>query len=508
MKRVAAAITGCLLALAPAAEGSVLDGHTANDAAAGATSSHEETLREKLRNPPPGGWLLVVDRPPGHWHHDLVVSQAIEMGMEDENILSDPSLRGVPWYADFFDENGIYAGRWDSIKVVNMSWTVPFREEGTAELVAKHNVLFVNSAGNTLYFPEGHRKAGLPDPSKRDRYTQDGYVRPDGRQWADLVGGVATYDETMAVLATGKAILAKWATVNAKGDTVLHAGSVKCGNARESCFTLVLPPEWQSWEQAGTSYAAPRLSAYAFYLSQLWPKAEQVTQTLRDCAMDIGEPGPDDEFGQGIISDEAVDCGRVRREEKSVASASVEVDSDSPTLVSIMGNTSVSASFSGAGLSLPVMRKDSMGASLLLTRNYRALSLSADIGKTKTLLSIGTGTQPLGVSSVFLPQSRKPFLEIGATREFHFTNGLSASFLGAHGRSNDFSVTRLGVSFRAGKLPLSVYTGASLALALADIPGREAAGRPLIPVRKLSPEFRLRWDLPLPESGRVASRRR
>ena len=496
MKRVAAAITGCLLALAPAAEGSVLDDACALCGFLG----DGITVSDPPSNPSPGnsshevppGWILLVDRPEGHWHHDLIKEEMISIGVEDRHILSDEVLREAypHWHSQLFGDS--YREVLPHIRVVNMSWSIPFVDTGVAKAIREHNMLFVNSAGNTPLFPEGHRRAGETDTSKRDRYMRAGHIF-NGDPWTDY--DPSSYEETVASLATDKVILAKWVTVDERGDHVPYEESVRCGEAKESCFSLVLPPEWRDWGRIGTSRAAPRLSAYAFYLFQLWDKAEEVTHTLRDCAQDIGEPGVDDEFGQGIAH---VDCDKVADREQEVTKGSTQLAVSSPTLDHETGEVSASVSTAGVGLAVPLAGNRPMGASLLLTRNYRALSVSADIGTTTTLLSVGTGTQPLGVSSVFLPQGRKPFLEIGATREFHFANGLSASLLGAHGRSNDVSVTRLGVSFRAGTLPLSVYTGAALALALADIPGREAAGRPLILVRTLSPEIRLRWDLPLP----------
>ena len=497
MKRVAAAITGCLLALAPAAEGSVLDDDCGLCGLIGAGI----TVSDPPSDPPPSnsshevlpsGWILLSDAGFEDWHHDWVKEQLTSIGVEDSLILSDEDLyMSIDWHDLLFGDP--YKEVLPHIRVVNMSWSIPFVDTGVAKAIKEHNVLFVNSAGNTPLFPAGHPQAGIPDPSKRDRYVPDGYLPWNGERWTDH--DPKYYEETMAALATDKVILAVWAAVDRNGNIVPQASSVRCGEAKESCFSLVLPPEWRDWGRIGTSRAAPRLSAYAFYLFQLWDKAEEVTHTLRDCAQDIGEPGVDDEFGQGIAH---VDCDKVADREQEVTKGSTQLAVSSPTLDHETGEVTANASTAGVGLAVPLAGNGRTGASLLLTRNYRALSLAADIGRTTTLLSVGTGTQPLGVSSVFLPQGRKPFLEIGATREFRFANGLSASLLGAHGRANNVSVTRLGVALRAGTLPLSVYTGAAFALALADIPGRAAAGRPLIPVRTLSPEIRLRWDLPLP----------
>ena len=52
-------------------------------------------------------------------------------------------------------------------------------------------------------------------------------------------------------------------------------------------------------EKGGTSSASAKLAAAAFYVFQLYDKAEEVVDTLKECAEDIGEPGVDYEFAWG-----------------------------------------------------------------------------------------------------------------------------------------------------------------------------------------------------------------
>ena len=268
-----------------------------------------------------------------------------------------------------------------------------------------HNILFVNSAGNT---PGPY---GRPDVTRRDRYTPDGHLGGYQQQWADYLPGA--YEETMATLATDKAILAKWATTDAKGDTVPYIGSVKCGNAKESCFSLMLPPESEfpdEWRGIGTSFAAPRLTAYAFYLSQLWDKAEEVTHALRDAARDIGEPGVDDEFGQGLIDKQALaDSKLITEREKTVANGSLALDASSPATDS--EGAGANASFSGYALAVPLTGPGTLPfgivPSVRRSDKYSALSLAAPIAGGKAILAVGRGTSPLGATSSFRTAGEK-----------------------------------------------------------------------------------------------------
>ena len=162
-----------------------------------------------------------------------------------------------------------------------------------------------------------------------DDANGDGILGNDG--WPE---GYSSYAEIIASLRTGKAIVAVWADVDENGDIVPYASSVKCGNAGNSCFAVILPRELHGSSGHGTSFAAPRLGAAAFYLRQLWDRAEQVVGVLRQCAIDIGAPGVDDEFGAGAVN---VDCPTVHNKEVSTAAASVSTEARSPALDSMTG---------------------------------------------------------------------------------------------------------------------------------------------------------------------------
>ena len=96
---------------------------------------------------------------------------------------------------------------------------------------------------------------------------------------------------------------------------------VPCGDIAEWCFT-VLPESY-------TSDASARLAAMAFYLAQLYPTAEEIVKTMNACAIDIGEPGIDREFGRGLAN---IVCAPVFEKELEAAMRVSSVIAHSPTL--------------------------------------------------------------------------------------------------------------------------------------------------------------------------------
>ena len=59
-----------------------------------------------------------------------------------------------------------------------------------------------------------------------------------------------------------------------------------------------------------TSGATAQLSAAVFHLFQLYEDAEDVVQALKRCTRDIGEPGTDREFGNGLVDFRCVEATR------------------------------------------------------------------------------------------------------------------------------------------------------------------------------------------------------
>ena len=82
------------------------------------------------------------------------------------------------------------------------------------------------------------------------------------------------------------------------------------GTLKDACLTVV-PAQT-------TSPASARLAAMAFFLFQFpeWNTPQKVVSVLKECAIDVGEPGPDIEYGLGVAN---LLCGPVLQKELDAA---------------------------------------------------------------------------------------------------------------------------------------------------------------------------------------------
>ena len=128
---------------------------------------------------------------------------------------------------------------------------------------------------------------------------------------------IPSYEYTMDVYATGKAVVAASAAVTAEGAIVPSLSTVKCGDIKEVCYAVI--------PQQSTSYASARLAAMSFYLSQLYPSEEEVRETLEVCAVDVGEDGIDREYGRGLAN---LLCPRVLKKELEIVGEHLEEKSE------------------------------------------------------------------------------------------------------------------------------------------------------------------------------------
>ena len=167
--------------------------------------------------------------------------------------------------------------------VVNRS-TLPAFDTLTAPHITTHNIIFVASAGNL----SPKRRACAPtDPRIRDLW------RPDHPYWSCDADRRWQYTTTMAAVRTGKVLMATAAVRSQDGTIVPDTGVAMCGDTMEQCFAVE--------QSVVTSASAAQLSAAVFHLFQTYEDAEDVVRALKSCAMDIGEPGVDREFGHGLV---------------------------------------------------------------------------------------------------------------------------------------------------------------------------------------------------------------
>ena len=179
-------------------------------------------------------------------------------------------------------------------RVVHLPLHIPLTHRRDALNVKENNMLFVVSSGNLNRFFRGDR----------DLYSINHPI------WG---GDLSGYTNIRKVHDTGKAVRATSAKVTESGEVEPHEEVVKCGDLKESCFTII-PEQY-------TSPASARLSAISFYLAQFWETPEEIVEVLKSCAVDVGEPGVDREYGQGVAN---LLCPQVLKKEVEVVSQHLE----------------------------------------------------------------------------------------------------------------------------------------------------------------------------------------
>ena len=423
---------------------------------------------------------MVIQDTPGTWHAGVVKETAVNAGVPEGHIVIQ---------TDFVDfESETLASPEDTRVVAIPQWPAFFEQEGIA-LAKQNSVIAVGSAGNVDEDTNGQRDIYHPN-------------HPEGSSLAQV------YSDVMGALrvANGKAVLATWAIINTDGTADAVRGAVPCGDAMDWCFAVRVPPTLPDvrsdvygylHEVGGTSYAAPILGAHAFYLSQLWDTADEVFGVLKECAVDIGEPGVDREFGLGVPS--AI-CETVQSREHRVAASSLSVRGSSSVIPALLSEGKSSFSFSGRpSLTLSFAQET---PDLFISLSSFAMGKSFKSGNTSFTALAGTGLAPLGVHSSFTGRELAYFVETGLSRTFLTRDNSSVSFLtaiGAQTGSLNAVTTRAGLALR--RPSFTVYTGATYARASVPIPGHEAVGRPPISASGLGWEVSLHRSFSLRSLG-------
>ena len=168
--------------------------------------------------------------------------------------------------------------------VVNRSVGNAFSEGDDARLRSLNMVVPVG-AGNVQFTNGSPRFPCVKGPHHRDTWRLD----------TDISCGWehTTYYAMRDALNTGKGLMATAAIRRQSGAIVPDRDVYKCGDFMEHCFTVL--------DIGHTSGATAKLSAMVFHLFQLYESAAEVVRVLKHCAQDIGAPGVDREFGQGLV---------------------------------------------------------------------------------------------------------------------------------------------------------------------------------------------------------------
>lgn len=191
----------------------------------------------------------------------------------------------------------------EATRVVHLPRSVSLAEKEDPPRVAESNILFVLSAGNVRSWFKGdrdfyninHALWNYPDDLETDQRHK--YV----------------YRNMLKSQATGKVIKVTSAKVTRTGAVEPYQNVVSCGDFKESCFAVV--PAQQ------TSMTSARLAAMSFYLAQFWETPEEMVEVLKQCAIDVGEPGVDREYGQGVAN---LLCPPILKKELEVVSSYLE----------------------------------------------------------------------------------------------------------------------------------------------------------------------------------------
>ncbi len=182
-------------------------------------------------------------------------------------------------------------------RVVNIPKLFPLRSAEDLPMIQKNNILFVVGNGNMI----------PPFNGDRDVYNNNHVTWSNADPYRDQLEKEA-YQAILETRATGKVISATSALPGVEFKP--FKGVTRCGDIKKACFT-VMPFQF-------TSCASARLSAMSFYLAQFWETPEEIVEVLSECTIDVGEPGIDREYGQGVAN---LLCPRVLKKEIEVVSA-------------------------------------------------------------------------------------------------------------------------------------------------------------------------------------------
>ena len=235
-------------------------------------------------------WELVAGAPLSGSHAESMLGHVREEGVPRANIVvPGPELThdrdsGATDGLEGFLRPVHRALRAETL-VVNRSVGNAFRDDDDARLRSLNMVVPVG-AGN-VRFTNGSPSPCIKGPHHRDVWRTDtitscGWSRSE-----------TSYYKMRDALNTGKGLMATAALRRQSGAIVPNLRVHKCGDFMEHCFTVP--------DIGHTSGATAKLSAMAFHLFQLHGSAAEVVRVLKQCAQDIGAPGIDREFGQGLV---------------------------------------------------------------------------------------------------------------------------------------------------------------------------------------------------------------
>ena len=225
-----------------------------------------------------GGWSgrIYINENPGS-HADRVFRKLLQEGVPREHIERSVDNRSRPTDPELF--------------VRNFSILAPISFPEQVDYINSVNEVQVAAAGNV----DSRNVTRCVDddyPTPRDLWDRNHPFWTCEEAFSEI--SPEWFDVMVAAVETGKVLIAVSAIRQEDGSVIPNERSVTCGDLAEHCFTV-------THSHDGTSFAAPRVAAVLFHLRQMYETAEEAVAAARQCVQDIGEPGPDREFGLGLL---------------------------------------------------------------------------------------------------------------------------------------------------------------------------------------------------------------
>ena len=238
--------------------------------------SGQQALVDRIKQA--GGWSgrIYIDEFPNS-HSDRVFRKLLQEGVPREYIERPDDNISTPTDPDLF--------------VRNFSVLTPIRIQSRVDYITRNNEVVVVAAGNAR--SRNVVKCVDEDyPNPRDLWDRshpywtctevNSRISPE---W---------FDAMLAAVETGKVLIAIRVNREEDGSVTPSERSVTCGELAEYCFAVTHAYD-------GTSFAAPRVAAVLFHFRQMYETAEEAVAAAKQCVEDVGEPGPDWEFGLGVL---------------------------------------------------------------------------------------------------------------------------------------------------------------------------------------------------------------
>ena len=269
----------------------------------------------------------------GGYRDTLIIGDEIDSGHGQIMLRHITIGSGIPEsHTRFFEEFGGYriiypnlgleyltSGDYEPLRqktrVIHIPVSIPLASKHDIPLIMENNILFV-----------------LPAENMHDSYQGDRDLwNPEHAFWAalrthPLFVELDVLQTIHDINQTGKVIWATHAIRISATEVTPDSGVVSCGDIKEHCFSTTgsLNGNWH------TSGASARLAALSFYLSQLYDTPEEVITTLQECAIDVGEPGVDREYGRGLLN---LLCPRVLKKELEVVAEYVTEEKEEESVL-------------------------------------------------------------------------------------------------------------------------------------------------------------------------------